>query len=136
MSLAEYYCGCQSKRSYSQVVHMEFTPSYYLNGKPMGFFRILYVSDCYEETYLFEGVPDSLKDTTGSVTVADVGGSHTLSLSNSVVDGSTGTAVLIKETVSVRRTRMSPHMWRIEVTHYRANLLKNGAVQWAAPAEW
>lgn len=136
MSLNAYYCGCQSKRSYSQVVNMEFAPSYYLDGKPMGFFRVLYISDCYEETYVFEGVPESLKDATGPVTVTDVDGSHTLNLSNSVVDGSTGTAVIIKESVSVRRTRMSPHMWRIEVTHYRANLLMNGVAQWNAPTEW
>jgi hypothetical protein len=138
MALGDYYCGIASKRSYSQVVHLEVVPNMFVDGVPTSFSRNLYTSDCYEEVYEFEGVPTSLKDTTGNVNVREVGADsdHAIILTESVVDGSGGSAVCVKESVSVQRIKMSPHMWRIEVTHFRANLKMNGTQCWPAPSEW
>lgn len=125
--IADYFCGRVEQREYSQVHDFEFGT--YSNGiGGTGAYRNLVTARVVEQTFRFEGVPSSLAESTGSVTVTDVGGaSYTFAIKSSVTDGSTGSRVFEVESVSVQRARMSPHMGALSVTRRATRYYLNGA---------
>lgn len=138
-TISECFCGAVTVRRFSQVVHLEMIPNVVIiDGvkNVTGYTRNLYTGDYETRTYVFEGVPAAVADSLpGSVTVTDVGGkSHTVSFSNYVTDGSSGTAVFEKDSNAVTVSRMSPHMRRVEVTRTVGSLKCNGVTVIAAPA--
>lgn len=123
-SLANYFVGRILRSEYAQAVGMEQIPTYYMDGVPMGWHYVVYKADFVEDVFEFIGVPASLKDSTGTVTVTDVGGTqYTVSLDKAV----TVQGLAMFETMSnrVQRIRMSPHLWRIVVTHRTGTLHQN-----------
>lgn len=125
--LSDYFCGRVDQREYSQVHDFEFgTYSNGIGGTVA--YRNLVTARVVEQTFRFEGVPASLAESTGSVTVTDVGGSsYTFALVSSVTDGSSGSRVFEVESVQVSRARASPHMWTITVTRRATRYYLNGS---------
>ena len=125
--LSEYFCDRVDQREYSQVHDFEFgTYSNGIGGTVA--YRNLVTARVVEQTFRFEGVPSSLAESTGSVTVTDLGGSsYTFALVSSVTDGSSGSRVFEVESVQVSRSRASPHMWTITVTRRATRYYLNGS---------
>lgn len=125
--LSDYFCGRVDQREYSQVHDFEFGT--YSNGiGGTGAYRNLVTARVVEQTFRFEGVPASLAESTGSVTVTDVGGaSYTFALISSVTDGSSGSRVFEVESVQVYRARTTPHMRTIIVTRRATRYFLNGS---------
>lgn len=134
--LSDYFCGRVDQREYSQVHDFEFVPNYVnitdQNGntttRVASYTRNLVTARVVEQTFRFEGVPASLAESTGSVTVSDVGGaSYTFALVSSVTDGSTGSRVFEVESVQVSRARATPHMRTLTVTRRATRYYLNGS---------
>lgn len=125
--LSDYFCGRVDQREYSQVHDFEFGT--YSNGiGGTGAYRNLVTARVVEQTFRFEGVPASLAESTGSVTVSDVGGaSYTFALVSSVTDGSSGSRVFEVESVQVSRARATPHMRTLTVTRRATRYYLNGS---------
>lgn len=125
--LSDYFCGRVDQREYSQVHDFEFGT--YSNGiGGTGAYRNLVTARVVEQTFRFEGVPASLAESTGSVTVSDVGGaSYTFAPVSSVTDGSTGSRVFEVESVQVSRARATPHMRTLTVTRRATRYYLNGS---------
>lgn len=125
--LSDYFCGRVDQREYSQVHDFEFgTYSNGIGGTVA--YRNLVTARVVEQTFRFEGVPASLAESTGSVTVTDLGGSsYTFALVSSVTDGSSGSRVFEVESVQVSRSRASPHMRTITVTRRATRYYLNGS---------
>lgn len=136
-TMAKYFCGAISTSKYAQVTHLELVPGGYIVTDQEGneefhqttTIRYLYTTKTVERRFLFEGVPATIADDlTGSVTVTDINNKqYTVSFDEIIVDGSTGTAVLEKESNHVSISKMSPHLRTVEVvnklsTHYRNNI--------------
>lgn len=120
MSISKYFCGLVSENKYAQVTHLEIIPvGIIIEGQfqQTGQMRNLYTSKTIERRFLFEGVPATLS-LPESASVIDIDGkSYTVSFVESVVDGSSGTAVLEKESNQVSINKFSPHLRSIEVVH-------------------
>ena len=134
--LSDYFCGRVDQREYSHVHDFEYVPNYVNITDKDGnttthissYTRNLVTARVVEQTFRFEGVPASLAESTGSVTVTDVGGtSYTFALVSSVTDGSSGSRVFEVESVQVSRSRASPHMRTITVTRRATRYYLNGA---------
>lgn len=125
--LSDYFCGRVDQREYSQVHDFEFGT--YSNGiGGTGVYRNLVTARVVEQTFRFEGVPASLAESTGSVTVSDVGGaSYTFAPVSSVTDGSSGSRVFEVESVQVSRARATPHMRTLTVTRRATRYYLNGS---------
>ena len=120
-SIADCFHGRISRREYSQAVGCEQRPTYVVDGVPAGWTYTTYYANFVEEVFEFLGVPPSLKDTTGTVTVRDAGGSeYSVSLTQSCTVA--GTAMFETSSNKVLREKMSPRMWRIVVTHRTGSL--------------
>ena len=73
-------------------------------------------------------MPASLAESTGSVTVTDLGNkAYTFALVSSVTDGSSGSRVFEVESVQVSRARTTPHMRTITVTRRATRYFLNGS---------
>ena len=134
--LSDYFCGKVDQREYSHVHDFEYVPNYVNITDKDGnttthissYTRNLVTARVVEQTFRFEGVPDSLAESTGSVTVTDVGGaSYTFALVSSVTDGSSGSRVFEVESVQVSRARTTPHMRTITVTRRATRYFLNGS---------
>lgn len=120
--IADYFAGRVHRNEYDQAVGIEERVARYVDNVPQGYYYVLYRAHIVEETFEFIGVPPSLADygngtgESAAVSVTDVGGkTHSVSfVSSSTV---IGTAMFETESNRVVRTRISPHMWRITVTH-------------------
>ena len=121
-SIADYFHGRIAKREYSQAVGCEQIPTYIVDGVPQGWHWVTYKANFTEEVFEFLGVPGDLKDSTDSVTVTDsCGTQYTVSLDRSCTVQ--GTAMFETESNRVSREKMSPHQWRIIVTHRTGSLV-------------
>lgn len=135
MALADYFTGMPAQREYSQVYDLAITPVYqtitdsqgHVTKNQVGMIRELVTCQIKEQVFRFEGAGYTDAHTTGSITVVDVNNvSYTFNCSPSVSDGSSGTRVMVKEEVEVRRERMSPHMWIVEVVRKGYRYYLNG----------
>ena len=135
--LQRMFDGQASKNEYNQYVAVEVAPTSWVNGAAGGFKRNFYSAKVEEEVFRFVGLTYGAAHSTETVRVADVGGKqYDVQLASKIVDGSSGTAYFEKEAVVVNRSRMSPHLWALEVTHKRAALYKGGTEIIAMPASW
>ena len=135
--LQRMFDGQMSQSEYCQYVAVEVAPTSWVNGAAGGFKRNFYSAKVVEETFRFVGLTYGAAHDTGSVRVTDVGGKqYDVQLDSSIVDGSSGTAYFENEAVVVSRSRMSPHLWALEVTHKRAALYKGSTQIIAMPASW
>lgn len=138
-TLADYFNGNVTRQKYAQIFCLEYFPvSTTVDGVPVitTYVRNLYTASFESRSYSFEGIPVSMIDSLpASVTVTDVGGaSHTVYLSASVTDGSSGSAAFEKDKNAVNIRRISPHMCAIDVTRTIGSLACNGVTVIAAPS--
>ena len=134
-TISECFCGKVEEREYSQIIGVEMVPAVYVDGKPTSWRRNLAIAKTTEQIFRFEGLTDSQAHTASAVTVTDVSGSsYTVPMAGSVTDGSSGTAAFEKESVSVSRRRISPHLWEVVVVRRGAALFVNGSCVVPAPA--
>lgn len=121
---ADFFSGKVQQREYNQFIAVEV----------VGGVRRLYVSETVEQVFEFEGLTYALAHSTAEITVTDVAGTqYTFTPAQSYDDGSSGYGTFAKEQVTVSRSRMSPHLWRMEVVRRGSRLLENGAVIIAGP---
>jgi hypothetical protein len=121
-TMAKYFCGAVAISKSAQVAHLEVVPGgYYVDDEfhQTTIHRNLYTTKTIESRFVFEGVPATIADDlSGSVAVTDISGkSYTVSFDENIVDGSSGTAVLEKESNHVNITKMSPHLRTVEVVN-------------------
>ena len=127
---ADFFSGKVQQREYNQFIAVEVVSGV----------RHLYVSETVEQVFDFEGLPYDLAHYTGPITVTDVAGvTYTFTIAQSYDDGSSGYGTFAKEQVTVARSRMSPHLWRLEVVRRGSRLLDNGTEiitgpTWAFPS--
>lgn len=136
MSMSKYFCGAVAISKSAQVTHLEIVPGgYYVtdeNGNKefnqTTVHRNLYTTKTIERRFVFEGVPATTADyLSGSVTVTDINGKeYTVSFDENIVDGSSGTAVLEKESNHVNITKMSPRLRTVEVVNRVSTHFCNG----------
>lgn len=82
-----------------------------------------------EETFRFEGLSLAQAHATDSQTVTDVGGvSHTVPFAPALTQPTYDELSWEKNSVSVQRARISPHMWAVAVHVRSAVLYVNGVV--------
>lgn len=103
--------------------------------------RELCISKVKEQTFTFRGVPSHLAWTSSQITVTDAKSTssetartYTFTPQNSFTDGSRGTLIIEKESVTVSRTPISPRLFDVVVRRRGAKTTANGAVIVAAPA--
>lgn len=115
-TLQDCFRGRVSRREYSQAIGCERYVTWYLDGVPQGYYWVTYYAKFIEEVFEFIGVPSTLKDSTGNVSVRDAcGNQYTVSLTQACTVQ--GTQMFETLSNKVIREQMSPHMWRIVVTH-------------------
>ena len=115
-TLADCFSGVVETRKWTQPLSVEWEV----------LARNLYFAEFEERHYSFIGVPASLLPVSGSVSVTDVGNvTHLVPLDPTFIDGSSGTAIVEKDSVSVNVQRMSPHLWRVDVVRRVAALKYN-----------
>lgn len=121
---SDFFSGKVQQREYNQFIAVEVVSGV----------RHLYVSETVEQVFDFEGLTYDLAHYTGPITVTDVEGvSYTFTPAQSYDDGSSGYGTFAKEQVTVSRSRMSPHLWRLEVVRRGSRLLDNGTEIIAGP---
>ena len=121
---SDFFSGKVQQREYNQFIAVEV----------VGGVRHLYLSETVEQVFDFEGLTYALAHSTSSVTVTDVDGvQYTFTPVQSYDDGSSGYGTFAKEQVTVSRSRMSPHLWRMEVVRRGSRLLDNGTEIIAGP---
>lgn len=121
---SDFFSGKVQQREYNQFIAVEV----------VGGVRHLYVSETVEQVFDFEGLTYALAHSTSSVTVTDVDGvQYTFTPVQSYDDASSGYGTFAKEQVTVSRSRMSPHLWRMEVVRRGSRLLDNGTEIIAGP---
>ena len=151
-SLAEFFNGVVVERKWEQPMHIDYVPNYLAITDQDGntttyttsYSRYLYTARFKERRYSFIGVPKSVTTSSGthnlstgisgSVSVTDVDGvSHSVFLDEKFVDGSQGSSVIEKDNNSVEISRMTPHMWRVDVVRRVCELKCNGSVVFSMP---
>lgn len=92
------------------------------------FVRELVTAKTREQRFVFEGLTEAQAQSESPITVTDASGvSWTITPKNSITDGSSGTKVMIKERVDVKRTKISPHLYRLTVTRKGSAYFVNGS---------
>ena len=134
-TMAKYFCGAVSTSKYAQATHLDLIPGGYITrdeegneeGHQTTTHRYLYTTKTVERRFLFEGVPATIADDlSGEVTVTDINGKvYTVSFDEKIVDGSSGTAILEKESNHVNISKMSPHLRCVEVINRISNHFRN-----------
>ena len=132
LSLADFFVGKMEQREYSGEFDFEFIPQYStVDGvqRCVGYQRNLVTYRTVEQEFRFRGVPPSLIDNTGSVTVTDVGGAqYTFNTKSSWTDGSSGSRVMEVDSVNVSRIRTSPHTREMVVVRRGTRYWLNGTL--------
>lgn len=109
---------------YRQSLGVEREPSYYVDGVPMGWHDVLYVGSFVESVFVFEGVPNSLVPSSGSVNCTDASGNqYTVSFDDAVTV--VGTQMFESLSNKVDKENISPHLWRVVVTHKEGSLVSS-----------
>ena len=97
-----YFCGIVSQRSYGVCHAIEFGHAY--------------IGTTTETVFRFEGMPYSLAFGTGIKTVVDVNGNEYAVSFAEALSMSHTNPPHVEMSNTVTRTRLSPHMWDVEIT--------------------
>lgn len=135
MALADHFTGRVVQREYSQEFDFEYIPNYTVvmrDGVEVqryisSYTRNFVTAKVVEQTFRFTGCSAADAHTTTNVSVTDNNNTTwTVPMKTAIVDGSTGSRVMIVEEVYVQRTPISPHMWEVIVTRRGFKYYVNG----------
>ena len=136
MALADHFTGRVAQREYSQEFDFEFIPNYTvvtLDGVEVqryisSYTRNFVTAKVVEQTFRFTGCSAADAHTTTNVSVTDNNNTTwSVPMKTAIVDGSSGSRVMIVEEVYVQRTPISPHMWEVIVTRRGFKYYVNGS---------
>lgn len=136
MALADHFTGRVAQREYSQEFDFEYIPNYTVVTRDgvevqryiSSYTRNFVTAKVVEQTFRFTGCNATDAHTTTNVSVTDnKGTSWSVPMKTAIVDGSTGSRVMIVEEVYVQRTPISPHMWEVIVTRRGFKYYVNGS---------
>ena len=135
MALADFFTGRVAQREYAQEFDFEFIPNYTVVTRDgvevsryiSSYTRNFVTAKVVEQTFRFAGCGATDAHTTSDVTVTDNNNaSWTVPMKTKVVDGSSGSRVMIVEEVVVQRIPISPHLWDVVVTRRGFRYYVNG----------
>lgn len=124
MALADHFTGRVAQREYSQEFDFEFIPNYTVVTRDgvevqryiASYTRNFVTAKVVEQTFRFTGCSAADAHTTTNVSVTDNNNTTwSVPMKTAIVDGSTGSRVMVVEEVYVQRTPISPHMWEVTV---------------------
>lgn len=136
MSLADHFTGRVAQREYSQEFDFEFIPNYTVVTRDdvevqryiSSYTRNFVTAKVVEQTFRFTGCSAADAHMTTNVSVTDNNNTiWSVPMKTAIVDGSTGSRVMIVEDVYVQRTPISPHMWEVVVTRRGFKYYVNGS---------
>ena len=125
MALADHFTGRVAQREYSQEFDFEFIPNYTVVTRDgvevqryiSSYTRNFVTAKVVEQTFRFTGCSAADAHTTTNVSVTDNNSTTwSVPMKTAIVDGSTGSRVMVVEEVMVQRMPISPHMWEVTVT--------------------
>ena len=125
MALADHFTGRVAQREYSQEFDFEYTPNYTVVTRDgvevqryiSSYTRNFVTAKVVEQTFRFTGCNATDAHTTTNVSVTDnAGASWTVPMKTAIVDGSSGSRVMVVEEIYVQRIPITPHMWDVVVT--------------------
>ena len=136
MALADHFTGRVAQREYSQEFDFEYIPNYTVVTRDgvevqryiSSYTRNFVTAKVVEQTFRFTGCSAADAHTTTNVSVTDNNSTTwSVPMKTAIVDGSTGSRVMIVEEVYVQRTPISPHMWEVIVTRRGFKYYVNGS---------
>ena len=136
MALANHFTGRVAQREYSQEFDFEYIPNYTVVTRDgvevqryiSSYTRNFVTAKVVEQTFRFTGCSAADAHTTTNVSVTDNNNTTwSVPMKTAIVDGSTGSRVMIVEEVYVQRTPISPHMWEVIVTRRGFKYYVNGS---------
>lgn len=136
MALADHFTGRVAQREYSQEFDFEFIPNYTVVTRDgvevqryiSSYTRNFVTAKVVEQTFRFTGCSAADAHTTTNVSVTDNNSTTwSVPMKTAIVDGSSGSRVMIVEEVYVQRTPISPHMWEVIVTRRGFKYYVNGS---------
>ena len=125
MALADHFTGRVAQREYSQEFDFEYLPNYTVVTRDgvevqryiSSYTRNFVTAKVVEQTFRFTGCNATDAHTTTNVSVTDnAGASWTVPMKTAIVDGSSGSRVMVVEEIMVQRIPITPHMWDVIVT--------------------
>ena len=125
MALADHFTGRVAQREYSQEFDFEHIPNYTVVTRDgvevqryiSSYTRNFVTAKVVEQTFRFTGCNATDAHTTTNVSVTDnVGASWSVPMKTAIVDGSSGSRVMVVEEIMVQRIPITPHMWDVIVT--------------------
>ena len=146
MALADHFTGRVAQREYSQEFDFEYIPRYTVVTRDgvevqryiSSYTRNFVTAKVVEQTFRFTGCNATEANTTTSVSVTDnAGASWTVPMKTAIVDGSSGSRVMVVEEIYVQRIPITPHMWDVIVTRRGFKYYVNGsAVSLSSMPSW
>lgn len=136
MALANFFTGRVAQREYAQEFDFEFIPNYTVVTKDgvevsryiSSYTRNFVTAKVVEQTFRFTGCSAADAHTTTNVSVTDNNNTTwSVPMKTAIVDGSSGSRVMVVEEVYVQRTPISPHMWEVVVTRRGFRYYVNGS---------
>lgn len=136
MALADHFTGRVVQREYSQEFDFEYIPNYTVVTRDgvevqryiSSYTRNFVTAKVVEQTFRFTGCSAADAHTTTNVSVTDNNSTTwSVPMKTAIVDGSSGSRVMIVEEVYVQRTPISPHMWDVIVTRRGFKYYVNGS---------
>ena len=137
MALADHFTGRVAQREYSQEFDFEFIPNYTVVTRDgvevqryiSSYTRNFVTAKVVEQTFRFTGCSAADAHTTTNVSVTDNNNTTwSVPMKSAIVDGSSGSRVMVVEEVMVQRIPISPHMWEVTVTRRGFKYYVNGGV--------
>ncbi len=135
MALANHFTGRVAQREYTQEFDFEYIPNYTVVTRDgvevqryiSSYTRNFVTAKVVEQTFRFTGCNAADAHTTTNVSVTDNNNTTwSVPMKTAIVDGSTGSRVMVVEEVYVQRTPISPHMWELVVTRKGFKYYVNG----------
>lgn len=135
MALADHFTGRVAQREYSQEFDFEYIPNYTVVTRDgvevqryiSSYTRNFVTAKVVEQTFRFTGCSAADAHTTTNVSVTDNNNTTwSVPMKTAIVDGSTGSRVMVVEEVMVQRMPISPHMWEVTVTRRGFKYYVNG----------
>ena len=135
MALADHFTGRVAQREYSQEFDFEYIPNYTVVTRDgvevqryiSSYTRNFVTAKVVEQTFRFTGCNATDAHTTTNVSVTDnAGASWTVPMKTAIVDGSSGSRVMVVEEIMVQRIPITPHMWDVIVTRRGFKYYVNG----------
>lgn len=134
-SYDKHFTGRVIQREYTQEFDFEFIPNYTIVTRDgvevaryiSSYTRNFITAKVVEQSFRFLGLSRALAFGTNAITVADLDGNeYSFTPKTSIVDGSSGSRVMIVEDVDAQRIPMSPHLWELVVTRRGYRYYVNG----------